>query len=400
MIRFFQQRWFLILLAVTLAIGFGGSSHLGPIADWKWLRDADVAAVLFLMALPLEASAIYRVIRRPLAPLLAVFVTFGLLPLIAWCVSFLLTGGQGPGLLIAAATPCTVASAAVWTRRAGGNDAVATMVTVVTNGLCFVVTPLWLWVFLGQGVQSDELEFKSAMWQLGRLVVAPMIVGQLFRLIPWVARVSTRHRTVLGILAQCGILYMVLVGSVQSGRQLDRTVSPNVLLPNVVLPTESPPTESRRTVVVPTDSRPTDAPPRSAGASIPTLTPKPTMVMAAAGQSPGLIDFLVMLAGVSFVHTAALWIGVQLSRWCGLSREDRIAVGFSGSQKTLMIGLKVALDYHISILPMVTFHVAQLLIDTLIADRMARRTAELARGAGERTEHDSRNVIDSPSRPS
>lgn len=385
MIRFFQQRWFLILLAVTLAVGFGGSSRLGPIADWKWLRDADVAAVLFLMALPLEASAIYRLIRRPLAPLLAVFVTFGLLPLIAWCVSFLLTGGQGPGLLIAAATPCTVASAAVWTRRAGGNDAVATMVTVVTNGLCFVVTPLWLWVFLGQGVQSDELEFKSAVWQLGRLVVAPMIVGQLLRLIPWVARVSTRHRTVLGILAQCGILYMVLVGSVQSGRQLDRTVSPNVVLPNVVLPTESPPA---------------DAPRRSAGALIPTLTPKPTMVVAAAGQSPGLIDFLIMLAGVSFVHTSSLWLGVQLSRWCGLSREDRIAVGFSGSQKTLMIGLKVALDYHISILPMVTFHVAQLLIDTLVADRMARRTAELARGAGERTEHDSRNVIDSPSRPS
>ncbi|MFM7071875.1 MAG: bile acid:sodium symporter family protein [Planctomycetota bacterium] len=287
MIRFFQQRWFLILLAVTLAIGFGGSSRLGPIADWKWLRDADVAAVLFLMALPLEASAIYRVIRRPLAPLLAVFVTFGLLPLIAWGVSFLLTGGQGPGLLIAAATPCTVASAAVWTRRAGGNDAVATMVTVITNGLCFVVTPLWLWVFLGQGVQSDELEFKSAVWQLGRLVVAPMIVGQLFRLIPWVARVSTRHRTAFGILAQCGILYMVLVGSVQSGRQLDRTVSPTVLLPNVVLPTDSRPTDSqqtdsRQTVVVPTDSRPTDAPPRSAVASIPTLTPKPTVVAAAA----------------------------------------------------------------------------------------------------------------------
>jgi sodium/bile acid cotransporter 7 len=39
-----------------------------------------------------------------------------------------------------------------------------------------------------------------------------------------------------------------------------------------------------------------------------------------------------------------------------------------------MIGLKVAMDYQISILPMVTFHVAQLLIDTVIADRMAEST--------------------------
>jgi len=374
MIRFFQQRWFLILLALTLAIGFGGGSRLGPIADWTWLRDADVAAVLFLMALPLEASAIYRVIRRPLAPLLAVFVTFGLLPLIAWGVSFLLTGGQGPGLLIAAATPCTVASAAVWTRRAGGNDAVATMVTVVTNGLCFLITPLWLWVFLGQGVQSEELEFKTAVWQLGRLVVAPMIVGQLVRLIPWVARVSTRHRQTLGILAQCGILYMVLVGSVQTGRQLEQAAA--------------------ATLVSATPAGPGDG-----------ITSAPSAAATPVGpvqRAPRLVDFVLMLAGVSLVHTAALGLGLVLSRWCGLSRADQIAVGFSGSQKTLMIGLKVALDYQISILPMVTFHVAQLLIDTVIADRMARRTVRdenNSRGDGP-NEPLGRNVIDSRSRPS
>jgi sodium/bile acid cotransporter 7 len=349
MIRFFQQRWFLILLAVTLMIGFGGGARLGPIVDWKWLRDADVAAVLFLMALPLEASAIYRVIRRPLAPLLAVLVTFGLLPIIAWGVSFLLTGGQGPGLLIAAATPCTVASAAVWTRRAGGNDAVATMVTVVTNGLCFLVTPLWLWVFLGQGVQSEELEFKTAVWQLGRLVVVPMIVGQLARLIPWVARVSTRHRVLLGILAQCGILYMVLVGSVQTSRQFDR--SANMLRPVAVAD-----------------------PATSANAALSSSRLNAASTITSPNASPGVVDFLLMLGGVSLVHTSALWLGLRLARWCGLAREDQIAVGFSGSQKTLMIGLKVAMDYQISILPMVTFHVAQLLIDTVIADRMAEST--------------------------
>ena len=37
--------------------------------------------------------------------------------------------------------------------------------------------------------------------------------------------------------------------------------------------------------------------------------------------------------------------GHLLGRAASLPREERIAVGFSGSQKTLMIGLEVALTY-------------------------------------------------------
>lgn len=317
MLRFLKQRWFLILLAIVLLVGIASGKRLQPLAELKWLRDADVAAVLFLMALPLEASAIWKTIRRPLAALLAVFVTFGILPLVAWGLSFLLTGGQGPGLLIAASTPCTVASAAVWTRRAGGNDAVATMVTVVTNAICFIVTPLWLIVFLGHGAQSEELELKRAVLQLGRLIVLPMIAGQLLRLYTPLAMAAYRHRLALSIAAQCGILYMVLIGAIQTGVQLGGGAGPSAVV-------------------------------------------------------PGPFDFLLMLAVVVFLHTSMFWFGLRLARFCGLAREDQIAVGFSGSQKTLMIGLKVALDYQISILPMVTYHVAQLLVDTVIADRLAR----------------------------
>lgn len=317
MLRFLKQRWFLILLAIVLLVGIASGKRLQPLAELKWLRDADVAAVLFLMALPLEASAIWKTIRRPLAALLAVFVTFGILPLVAWGLSFLLTGGQGPGLLIAASTPCTVASAAVWTRRAGGNDAVATMVTVVTNAICFIVTPLWLIVFLGHGAQSEELELKRAVLQLGRLIVLPMIAGQLLRLYTPLAMAAYRHRLALSIAAQCCILYMVLIGAIQTGVQLGGGAGPSAVV-------------------------------------------------------PGPFDFLLMLAVVVFLHTSMFWFGLRLARFCGLAREDQIAVGFSGSQKTLMIGLKVALDYQISILPMVTYHVAQLLVDTVIADRLAR----------------------------
>ncbi len=329
MIPFLKQRWFLILLAFAMVIGIGGGPQLKGIVEHKWLRDADVAFVLFLMALPLEASAIWQTIRRPYASLLAVFVTFGILPLVAWGVSFLLTGGQGPGLLIAAATPCTVASAAVWTRRAGGNDAVATMVTLITNAICFVVTPLWLIIFLGPDARSDELEFRSAVLQLGRIVVLPMFAAQLVRLYSPIARWSFRHKLALSIVAQLGLLFMVLSGAIQTGIQL-----------------------------------------RSNGGS--------------AATTPGLFDFLLMLAAVLFVHISMFYSGLKLAQWCGLPRADQIAVGFSGSQKTLMIGLKVALDLNLSILPMVTYHVAQLLVDTVIADRIVR--ADAARKAAEQKE--------------
>jgi sodium/bile acid cotransporter 7 len=66
------------------------------------------------------------------------------------------------------------------------------------------------------------------------------------------------------------------------------------------------------------------------------------------------------------------WLGVRTARFCGFSRGDQIAVGFSGSQKTLMVGLLMAITLKVSILPMVAYHCLQLFVDTLIADAYRR----------------------------
>ena len=64
--------------------------------------------------------------------------------------------------------------------------------------------------------------------------------------------------------------------------------------------------------------------------------------------------------------------GSDLSASFGFSRAQQIAVGIAGSQKTLMVGLDIAITYvgGLAILPMVVYHVAQLLADTVIADRL------------------------------
>ena len=216
------------------------------------------------------------------------------------------------GLLVAATTPCTLASAAVWTRRAGGNDAVAILVTVITNGFCFLVTPAWLVWMTGKSIASDELSFSVLAGKLGMIAVVPMVLAQIVRVNPKVGAWSLKHKLSLGIASQCGILMMVLVGAIQAGIR----------------------------------------------------------IRSQAGASTTILDLIWMAVIVLGLHLAMFWVGFKLAGICRLNRADQIAVGFAGSQKTLMIGITLATTLQVSIFPMVAYHVLQLLADTSLAERI------------------------------
>ena len=316
---FFVQRWFLLTLVLVLVTGIMWATLLEPIANQRWLRNAVVAGVMFCMSFPLEARAMIRALRQPGPPLLAFCMSFVILPLFAWAVSLSLKGDLAAGLQVAAATPCTLASASVWTRRAGGNDAVSTLVTLLTNVLCFALTPLWLWIMTGRIANNPELSLATMTGQLGMLVVLPIVAAQLLRLRRPTADWATRQKTLLGVVAQGGILLMVLFGAIRTGLRLG---------------------DQSNKVAAP--------------------------------------DLVAMIVAVLVVHLVIFWLGVQLAKLCGFSRENQIAVGFSGSQKTLMVGLMMAIALKASILPMVAYHCLQLFVDTLIADayRKASRNDE------------------------
>jgi sodium/bile acid cotransporter 7 len=318
--QFFVERWFLLALVAVLVVGIVQASWVKPVADTKALRNGIVVVVLFVMALPLDARAMGRALRRPGPPLLAVAINLGLLPLVAWGISWALTQVEllsptmAGGVYVAATTPCTLASAAVWTRRAGGNDAVAVLVTVITNLFCFLVTPLWLSHMVGPVPNVKDLALAHMIGQLGLLVVLPMAIAQVLRLVGPVGAWATRQRTPLGVVSQCGILTMVMLGASQ-------------------------------------------IPSASAGAA-------------------QVTDFAWMIVVVLGIHVAMLAAGLWLAQACGFPREDRIAVGIAGSQKTLMIGLKMGLELNLSILPMVVYHMGQLVLDTVIADRLRKGACE------------------------
>ena len=313
--HFFVQRWFLLLLGLVLACGLRFPQELEPVAE-RISEGSVVATVLFLMALPLDVRAMWQALNRPAATLMAIAINSGLLPLVAWGMSGVLEPELAAGLIITAAVPCTLASAAVWTRRAGGNDSVALLVMVVTNLACFLVTPFWLYVSTGTTVAID---FGEMIYKLGLLVVLPMVVAQLLRFSRPIATWATRQRIGLSVLAQCGILVMIFSGAVQAGLKLSN---------------QSPATAL-------------DA-----------------------------IDWIAMLSAVILLHVAMLVVGLVAAWFVRLGPADAIAVGFAGSQKTLMVGVHIGVSYGgLAMLPMVAYHVCQLLIDTVIADWWRSRSA-------------------------
>lgn len=317
--QFLIHRWFLLLLLTVLALGVGLHDWLQPLVKFPPLRQSVVATVMFLMALPLRANAMWDALRRPGPPLLASGINYGLVPLACWAATTLLALalliGQDTrfGMLVAATTPCTLASASVWTRRAGGNDAVSILVTILTNSLCFLIMPAWLLVMIGEIPQFQPLEMIA---KLGLLVVLPMAIAQLLRLRRSVGEWATGHKTAIGVAAQVGVLSMVFFGAIQTGEKLSANHSQAIWL-----------------------------------------------------------EMAAMVVTILSIHTVVLLIALRSSRWLGMSRADSTAVGFAGSQKTLMVGLEVSAQLGVTMLPMVTYHVGQLLIDTVVADRL-RRQAE------------------------
>jgi solute carrier family 10 (sodium/bile acid cotransporter), member 7 len=310
--NFIKQRWFLAVLIIVLLVGIGWPERSDAVARLI-PANAIVAAVTFMMALPLETSEFWKAIRRPGPAWLASIINSGLAPPLGWLVSRALPPELAAGVIVATTVPCTLATAAVWTRRAGGNDAVAFLVTMITNLGCFIVVPAWLWVLIG--VRQD-VDYIHIVKSLVLLVVLPIIVAQILRQWPALGRESTKHKHAISHLAQIGVLVIVFVGAANCGMQL-KTIDDRSLL-------------SAR-------------------------------------------HLTVMIAGAALVHLALWLIGVALARGFGFDRNDAIAVGFSGSQKTLMVGAYLALAVGpLAILPMVAYHAAQLVIDTLIADRWRR----------------------------
>ena len=193
-----KKRWFLVSLFVVFTIGVVFNKPLAGVPEMKQLRSGIVFVVLYLMALPLSLKAISSGIQRPTGTVLSIVMNYGLLPMVAYGVSLAINDPQvARGLLVAAVTPCTLASASVWTRKAGGNDSISILVTLLTNLLCFLIAPLWLMFYFGSSEGLDNISLQDTIL----MTKVPIFVQG--RLSLWID--STRIRI---FTAMCSIIFL------------------------------------------------------------------------------------------------------------------------------------------------------------------------------------------------
>ncbi len=285
------------------------------------------AFVLFLMSFSLDSSQFGKAIKSPAPVLWASFANYGILPLIGWQVMKI----QGTedfkyGLLIACTVPCTMAAASVWTRKAEGNDAVSLLVTVLTNGLCFLITPFWLNMIVSHGM---KLNMGEMVQRLVIAVLIPTIIGQMVRGIPLLRSFATRRKKQLSNTGQICILFIVFSAACKGGIRLKEI-----------------------------------------------------------GQPASMSSVLIVVFSCLLVHLLAMVVAYYGAKIFRFSREDQIASAFAGSQKTLPIGVLIATDPSMfgnpnllgegigvpfAIMPLLIFHTLQLFTDTIIASRFAEK---------------------------
>lgn len=275
------------------------------------------ATILFVMSFTLDSRLLWDAAKAPVPVAWACFINVVLLPLSALVVARI----QGSvdlaiGLIIACSVPCTMASASVWTRNAGGNDAVSLLVTLITNGFCFVIIPFWLAIGLGEDVHLDTLDLVR---RLVLTALLPTIIGQLVRQLLLFRQIADRFKKELGTLALIGILMIVFRSALLNADYLT-------------------PGNSRLTI----------------------------------------LGLLMSVISCNFLHMGAMGIGWTGSKLMRFKQKDLIAVLFASSQKTLPIGVFVATlpdvvsNEHstLAVFPIIAFHVSQLFVDTFIASHL------------------------------
>lgn len=335
--EFLRSRWFLISLVGSIIAGLS----LGVLAPQMVeqgiarvlnapARTGIVFSVLFLMSVTLNGRNLTGALLSPQPVLWAIVVNAGLIPLIA---APLMPLQRHPdlsiGLLAAASVPTTMAAASVWTRRAGGNDGISLMVTMMTNSLCFLVTPFWLNLLAQTTV---ELDAGHMMRRLMVTALLPIVLGQVTRLIPGCARFADRNKTPLGVGAQIGVLLIVFESACSAATRLTSEAN-----------------AARESAFVP-----------SVGA------------------------FLLVAISCLVVHVVGMIVADAGCRLLRHSAADRIAVVISGSQKTLPIGVLIATDdrmlgsFQWAVCPILIYHALQLFFDTAVADRHRIRQSQLA----------------------
>lgn len=211
----YRRHWF--LLALPLALGAGAmvpwlGAQGGPLRPEISVHLA-VAASFLVSGLTLPSAALVAALGRLRLHGLVQIISFIVAPLLALAiVPLLAASGQpaalGDGFLLLACLPTTIASCAIMTRAAGGDEAAALCNATGGNLLGVLATPLLLAALLGA---QAELPLARILGLLALDVLAPLALGQLVQHLGGPA--LARRCTPLKAVSSLAILFIVFTVS-------------------------------------------------------------------------------------------------------------------------------------------------------------------------------------------
>lgn len=312
------------LAALLVTVGIGALLPVrgtGAVAAGV-LTDVAIAVLFFLYGARLSTRAVLDGLRHwrlHLAVALSTFALFPLLGLLAGVlVPAVLTPAVYAGVLFLTMLPSTVQSSIAFTATAGGNVAGAICAASLSNMAGIVLTPLlvtWLIGGAGGGISP------SAVLDLVLQLLLPFVVGHLAR--RWIGPVIERHRGMLGYVDRGSILLIVYVAfssSMTSG----------------------------------------------------------TWTRIGPAQLGAMFGVVVLLLATALLTITAA------ARLLRFSRADESTLVFCGSVKSLASGLPIAsvlfpaATVSVMVLPIMVYHLLQLMVCAFLAGRRARANASRA----------------------
>ncbi|RWR28254.1 bile acid:sodium symporter [Sinirhodobacter populi] len=287
-----------------------------------------VALLFFVYGAKLDPASVRAGLLNWRLQGLTLGATFVLFPVLGLGLAAVFGGVLGPemttGLLFLSLLPSTVQSSIAFTSIAGGNIPAAICAASLSNMVGVVLTPALVSLVLhrdGGGVSAD------AVIKIGEQIVLPFVAGQLVR--PWIGAFIRRHK-LLTMIVDRGSILLIVYSAFSAG-----TV-----------------------------------------AGLWSHVPASRLLL--------LFGVIAVFLALAFAAMAAAGRGLRLPG------PDRSALFFCGSTKSLASGLPIAsalfpaASVGAIILPTMIYHISQLLLCSIIAQRIARHVQISSPGAAER----------------
>ena len=313
-----KNNWFFLGIGLVLLIAFTAPAVGMVMREFK-LLNVGIFIAFLVTGLTLETSGLLKQLKNVRELISAVASSLILFPLIAYFIGFYFLKDYPDfvmGVLIIGVAPVTVASGTVMTAFAKGNVPLSLFICVLANAFSVFTIPFMLNLILQFGDTLIELPILEMLTGLAIKVLIPTIIGQLIR--PFLKQYLPPFKQFFSIFNQ-GIVLLIILNAVSSST--DRIIQAGSVL---------------------------------------------------------FLVFSVMIG----LHVIILLINYGISRIIRLDLPSTAAFTIHTSQKTLTVSYLVwagyfAENYPMALVPPIAYHLTQMIMDTLVAQRF-RRQAEMS----------------------